>query len=78
MEIYVARDSSGLCFFKDRPDLVRFNMIDPVEWTGYPVDFGDLSTIKNLLSKDPNIIELEEYAEPIHIKIKGLKITVIE
>lgn len=74
MEFYVAKDSKGLHYFSDCPDLVKFNPFDDnVEWTGYPVDFGQFKAeIKNMVESDPLVDDLGVYDEPLHIKVNAL------
>lgn len=77
MEIYVAKDTLGFRFFKDCPDLVKFSSESPLEWTGYPLDFGDFSKIQNLVMKDKRILALEEYDNPLRVEIVGLTLNVL-
>lgn len=46
MELYIAKDEFNIVFFKDKPDIIKFNE-DEYEWTGYPFSFGDFIEIKN-------------------------------
>lgn len=80
MELYIARDISGIRFFKDCPDLVRFSADSPIEWTGYPVNFGDFPEIKTFIEQSKpvqnylNNFDDEEIVTPLRLKIEGLKI----
>lgn len=59
MKIFFAKDGNDkLVFFKDIPDLVRFSYDDPVEWTGYPFDFGEFALIKKYIEDNYDDIEV--------------------
>ncbi len=77
MEIYVAKDCSGIRIFKDCPDLVKFSSDGPVEWTGYPVDFGDFKGIQKYIERNREVEDLEEYENPIHLEISGLMFNIL-
>jgi hypothetical protein len=77
MEIYVAKDCSGLRIFKDCPDLVKFSSDGPVEWTGYPVDFGDFKDIQKYIERNQEVEDLEEYETPIHLEISGIMFNIL-
>ena len=69
MDFYVAKDRGCIRFFKDKPDLVKFSSIAPPIWEGYPIDFGDFSQIKTLVSQHPNVLAMDEHDPPVHICI---------
>lgn len=77
MELYVAKDCSGIWFFKDCPDLVKFSPTSPVEWTGYPIDFGDFKDIQKMIANQDIVAELKEYDTPLHLEISGLILNVL-
>lgn len=78
MDFYIAKDCSGIWFFKDCPDLVKFSANAPVEWTGYPVNFGDFKdSIMKMVANNPIIDELEDYGTPIHVKITDLTVSIV-
>jgi hypothetical protein len=77
MKLYVAKDSSGVRFFKDCPDLVKFSSDSPVEWTGYPIDFGDFKDFQKILEQQGIIKDLEEYDAPIHLEVSGLMFNIL-
>ena len=72
MDFYVAKDCSCIRFFKDKPDLVKFSSIAPPVWEGYPIDFGDFSQIKTLVSQHPNVLAMDEYDPPVHLCIDDI------
>lgn len=72
MDFYVAKDCSGLRFFKDCPDLVRFSSDGPIEWTGYPVDFGQFGNIKEYVARLSVIAEMDDYDHPVHLYIDDI------
>ena len=77
MDFYVAKDRSGIGFFKDEPDLVKFSSTSPLVWEGYPVDFGDFTQIRDLLKQHPSVIGLDEYDSPVHLSIDDIGFTVL-
>ena len=77
MDFYVAKDCGCIRFFKDKPDLVKFSSIAPPIWEGYPIDFGDFSQIKTLVSKHPNVLAMDEHDPPVHICIDDIVFKVL-
>ena len=72
MDFYVAKDRGCIRFFKDKLDLVKFSSIAPPVWEGYPIDFGDFSQIKTLVSQHPNVLAMDEHDPPVHICIDDI------
>ena len=77
MDFYVAKDRDGIGFFKDKPDLVKFSSTDPIVWEGYPVDFGDFTQIRDLVTQHPSVSELDEYDPPVHLYIDDIVFNVL-
>lgn len=81
IDFYVARDDRGIHFFKDYPDLVKFNpYVEELEWTGYPFEFGTGvgKLIKDFVENTQVIDSLEPFEAPKHIRLADLKIFEIE
>lgn len=81
LEFYVARDDRGLHFFKDCPDLVKFNpYTEEIEWTGYPFDFGTGvgKLIRDCVENNPIVDNLEPYDAPLHLRLSDVKIFEID
>lgn len=72
MDFYVAKDCGRIGFFKDEPDLVRFSPGSTPVCEGYPVDFGDFSQIKNLVSQHPSVLDMDDYDPPVHLSIDDI------
>ena len=77
MDFYVAKDSGRIGFFKDEPDLVKFSSDTPPVWEGYPINFGDFSQIKNMMSQHPSVLEMDDYDPPIHFHIDNIVFKVL-
>lgn len=77
MDFYVAKDCSGLRFFKDCPDLVKFSSNGPVEWTGYPIDFGQFNNIKDYVETHYAVVAMDDYDPPVHLYIDDIVFKVL-
>ena len=77
MDFYVAKDCGCIKFFKDKPDLVKFSLVTPPVWEGYPIDFGDFTQIKDLVAQHPYVCTMDDYDSPVHLCIDDINFNIL-